>query len=96
MAQSLARVAVHLVFSTKHREPWLRDSQLRVELYAYMAMILRNNVDSPALLIGGLADHVHALLLMSRGWSWMSAMRGSVGVDCTIAITSFQSQSRGC
>lgn len=66
MVQSMARVAVHLVFSTKHREPWLKDPQLRVELYAYMATILRDNVDSPAILIGGVADHVHALLLMSR------------------------------
>lgn len=66
MSQSLARVAVHLVFSTKYREPWLRDPQLRVELYGYMATILRDNVDSPAILIGGVADHVHALLLMSR------------------------------
>ena len=31
-----------------------------------MATILRDNVDSPAILIGGVADHIHAIILMSR------------------------------
>lgn len=32
MAQSLARIAIHLVFSTKNRERWLDDA-LRPNLY---------------------------------------------------------------
>jgi putative transposase len=53
MPQSVAKVALHLVFSTKHRTPWLKSADLRDELYAYMATILRDNVDSPAIIIGG-------------------------------------------
>jgi len=66
MPQSIAKVAVHIVFSTKERRPLLRPPELREELYAYMATILRNNVDSPVILIGGVDDHVHALVLLSR------------------------------
>ena len=66
MPQSLAQIYVHIVFSTKNREPWLRNIGLRDQLYAYMATILRDNVDSPALIIGGVEDHIHALVRLSR------------------------------
>jgi putative transposase len=66
MPQSLANVLLHLVYSTKDRRPWLDDPQIRRELFAYKVAILRDNVDSPALLIGGVADHVHILLSLSR------------------------------
>ena len=66
MPQSLAKVLVHIVYSTKERRPWLQDDGLRKELYAYKATILRDKVDSPALLINGVADHIHALCLLSR------------------------------
>ena len=61
MPQSLSRVVIHMVFSTKHRTAWLEDKVLRDELYRYMATLLRDNVDSPALLINGVGDHVHIL-----------------------------------
>ena len=53
MSQSLSKVTIHIVFSTKHRRPWLRDQGLRIELQAYMATILRDNVHSPAMIIDG-------------------------------------------
>lgn len=65
MPQSHARVALHLTFSTKNRYPWLKDRELCRELYAYMATILKN-LDSPAVLINGAADHVHILFHLSR------------------------------
>ena len=66
MPQSLAQVYVHIVFSTKDRMRRLRDGGLRNQLYAYMATILRANADSPALIINGVEDHVHALVRLSR------------------------------
>jgi REP element-mobilizing transposase RayT len=66
MPQSLAKVLVHIVYSTKNRTPWLRDRGLRADLYAYAATILRDAVDSPALLINGVEDHVHLLCSLSR------------------------------
>ena len=64
MLQSLSQLYVHLIFSTKHREPMLL-SPLRQHLHAYLAAVL-NNQDSPALKIGGMSDHVHALFRLSK------------------------------
>ncbi len=41
MPQSLAKVIVHIVDSTKHRKPWFKDPRIRSELYAYSATILK-------------------------------------------------------
>ena len=65
MPQSLAKVILHIVFSTKNRTPRLRDADLRGELYAYQATVLKQ-IDSPALLINGVEDHIHVLCLLSR------------------------------
>jgi putative transposase len=69
MPQSLAKVIVHIVYSTKHRQPWLRDADLRSELYACNATILQQEVDSPAILINGVEDHIHILCLLSRKYA---------------------------
>jgi putative transposase len=65
MPQSLAKVLLHTVFSTKHRAPFLRDKTVRSELHAYMASVLQA-LDCPAVIIGGVEDHVHILNLLSR------------------------------
>jgi len=75
MSQSLARVTIHVVFSTKNREPYLRDTDLRHQLFAYMATILRDNVDSPALLINGVDDHIHGLIALSRKFALMNVIK---------------------
>ena len=77
MPQSLAKVLVHLVYSTKHRKPWLDDPDLRSELYAYNATILKNEVDSPAILIDGMEDHIHILCLLSRKFAIMDVIKKS-------------------
>ena len=64
MPQSLSQLYVHLIFSTKHREPMLL-SPVREDLHAYLAAVL-NNQDSPALKVGGTSDHVHALFRLSK------------------------------
>lgn len=40
MSQSLAKILVHMVFSTKDRRPFLRDKMLREELHRYLGGIL--------------------------------------------------------
>ena len=69
MAQSVAKVLIHIVFSTKDRRAWLKDRELCEQLYKYMATILRNEVDSPAIIINGYEDHIHALCQLSRKFS---------------------------
>jgi REP-associated tyrosine transposase len=62
--QSFSSILVHLVFSTKNREPWIR-SPIESQLYAYATTVLKN-ADCPALAMNGMADHVHALFRLSR------------------------------
>jgi putative transposase len=64
MSQSLASILIHLIYSTKNREPWLTPA-IDPELYAYQATVFQA-MHSPALLINGTADHVHALFLLGR------------------------------
>jgi putative transposase len=63
--QSLANVLIHLIFSTKNREPFLGDLELRHGIHAYLTGALQN-LECPALTIGGVADHVHILCQLSR------------------------------
>ncbi len=64
MPQSLARLPIHLVFSTKHRKPLLTDT-IRDPLHRYMATVLQN-LGCPPVLINSVADHVHILFELSR------------------------------
>ena len=64
MPQSLAKNLVHLIYSTKNRTPCL-DREVLVRLFAYQAGILKD-WESPALVIGGVSDHVHALFCLSK------------------------------
>jgi putative transposase len=64
MAQSLADVLIHLVFSTKNREPLISPSA-GARLHPYFGATLRN-VGCPPIEIGGVADHVHLLFRLDR------------------------------
>jgi putative transposase len=64
MPQSLANLLVHVIFSTKERRP-LIDDPVRAQLHGYMAGILKG-IESPALIINSVPDHVHILCAMSK------------------------------
>ncbi|WP_428306977.1 IS200/IS605 family transposase [Lacipirellula sp.] len=65
MAQSLSRILIHTIFSTKDRRGALTDRELRAELHAYLGGILAN-LDCQPLIVGGVADHVHLLSTLAR------------------------------
>ena len=64
MPQSLSHIAVHLVFSTKKRIPWLGE-EVRPELHAYLATVARN-LGCSCYQVGGVEDHVHMAVRLSR------------------------------
>jgi REP-associated tyrosine transposase len=68
MPQSLARVWIHLIFSTKQRFPFLEDSVIRADMHKYLATVLRNH-GCETLIVGGVEDHVHSLFALSRNYS---------------------------
>jgi REP element-mobilizing transposase RayT len=63
--QSLAKILVHTVFSTKQRRPFLRNRDLRNEMHAYLGGILAN-LDCQPIIVGGVEDHVHLLCALAR------------------------------
>ena len=65
MPQSLSAVYIHLVFSTKHRYPFLHDPELRNGVHKYLGGISKN-LDCPPIIVGGVADHVHLLARFGR------------------------------
>ena len=65
MPQSLANILVHAIFSTKDRQPFLRDHALREQLHRYLGGIL-TNLACPPIIVGGVEDHVHLLCGLSR------------------------------
>jgi REP element-mobilizing transposase RayT len=72
MSQSFAALYVHFVWSTRGREELIRaDWQQR--LYAYFGGILKEG--SKLLEAGGVADHVHLLVSLSRQTSVAEAAR---------------------
>lgn len=64
MPQSLVKNYIHITFSTKKRHPFI-DKTIAKELYAYLGGICKN-LESYPVEIGGVADHVHILCLLSR------------------------------
>lgn len=65
MTQSLSQILVHIIFSTKNREPLLPNQQVCQMVHAYIAGIC-NQMKSPALIVGGVEDHIHILCNQSK------------------------------
>lgn len=65
MPQSLSAVYIHLVFSTKHRQPFLRDESLRTDLHSFLGGTSKT-LECPPVLVGGVEDHVHLLARFGR------------------------------
>ena len=57
MASTLTNLLYHIVYSTKHREPWIIPS-LCDDLYDYIGGIIRGE-GGVLLAIGGITDHIH-------------------------------------
>lgn len=73
MSQSLSKVYIHLVFSTKGRTETLPKLHL-AEVHAYIAEIL-NAIHCPALCVGGTANHIHILFCQNRSKSLSDIVR---------------------
>ena len=62
MSHTCTNVAIHAVFATKNRQPWL-SSKSRFRLFAYVVGIIKNLGARP-LIVGGHDDHVHLLFVL--------------------------------
>src|SRR5262249_52958479 len=65
MPQSLAKIYLHLVFSTKDRRPFLQENAIWDEVHRFLGGTC-NGLDSKGLCVGGVSDHVHLLCCLGR------------------------------
>lgn len=64
MSQSLSRILLHIVFSTKQRLPFIPDN-LKESLHSYIGGICQNQ-GCVVHRVGGTQDHVHIACSLSR------------------------------
>lgn len=67
MGQSLSQLYVHLTFGVKGRLPLISE-QHSTNLHKYIHGIL-NNLESPALIINSVPDHIHILFRLSKNYA---------------------------
>jgi Transposase and inactivated derivatives len=60
MANTYTCLHYHIIFSTKHREPWLR-ADIEERVWTYLGGIAHENGVHPVC-VGGFDDHIHILV----------------------------------
>lgn len=65
MPRSLVQIHLHVTFSTRDRQPFLRDKALRQALHAYLVGCFKGQ-ECPSLLVGGPEDHIHSVCRLSK------------------------------
>lgn len=73
MSHSYSSNRIHVIFSTKERKKSLSDD-FQPKLWAYMAGIAHNQ-GFEAMIVGGVGDHVHALLVLPPTMSLAKAVQ---------------------
>lgn len=69
MGQSLVKNYIHIIYSTKHRQPLIHQS-VEEELHHYLGGIC-NRLDCQTIQVGGYTDHIHILCMLSKKISLM-------------------------
>ena len=73
MSHTHTNLLTHIVFSTQGFLP-LITSEMKAELFAYMAVLVKE-LKGKAIIINGMSDHVHILILLPPNVSISDAMR---------------------
>lgn len=73
MGQSLVQNYLHIVFSTKHREPLIYPPYEQ-ELHAYLGGTCKE-LECPVLIVGGYTDHIHILCMLSQKIALMTLVQ---------------------
>lgn len=64
MSQSLCKIYLHVIFHIKSTCPKIKEDDLN-RLHAYLGQLV-NGTGCQTIRVGGVDDHVHALMLLSR------------------------------
>ena len=79
MANSFTQVYIHFVFSTKNREPLIKP-EFEKQLWAYIGGIGKQN-ETHIITCGGMPDHAHILLELSKTMSIAQTIQKIKGVS---------------
>lgn len=67
MGQSLSQLYIHLTFETQDRFPFIKPTW-KEDLHGYIQGILKN-LESPAITINSVEDHIHILFRLSKNYA---------------------------
>jgi putative transposase len=70
MPQSLSKVIIHIIFSTKDREGWL-DRDVRPRMHAYVATVCRD-LNAEALRVGDVSAVLLIIFMLLRPFPELS------------------------
>lgn len=73
MSHTYTKLLTHVIFSTKSRDK-LIDAKVQPQLHEYLGGIVRD-LGGSALIVGGVEDHVHLLLILPPRLALSDAMR---------------------
>lgn len=73
MGQSLVQNYIHIIFSTKNRQPFIKKT-VEPELHGYLGGIC-NRLDCQVIKIGGFKDHIHILCKLSKNFPLTRLMK---------------------
>jgi putative transposase len=92
MSHTYVTCLIHVVFSTRNRQPMIADGW-RDRLHAMLGGISRDR-GFPALTVGGIADHVHALISLPGRMALAEAMRTLKATSSTWVNNTFFTDRR--
>ena len=72
MGQSLVKNYIHLIFSTKHRQPFIK-TPVEEELHSYLGGTCKK-LECQPIKVGGYTDHIHILCMLSKKIALMKLM----------------------
>lgn len=64
MPQSFSNTRIHIIFSTKHRQPFI-DNNIEQPLFGYIGQIC-NELKCKTIIVGGYKDHIHIFCNLYR------------------------------
>lgn len=73
MASTLICHFVHIIFSTKDRQPWIAES-FASRLHAYIGGVARSQ-DCALIAAGGVEDHIHLLITLHQSCALAELVR---------------------
>ena len=78
MSHSLTKIWIHLVFGTKDRNPFIKES-FELKLQKHIKNLIETDFKSKVESINGTSDHLHILLLLDQNYAIANVVKNIKG-----------------